>query len=235
MDRVDPLGVPIHRMVRRSYARVATHVWTLYPNGLASGDRPRVWRRNASAVRTPLQHCPFTSCGRDPDRAGYDHTYAGAVALGSDSVLGQRPQGRASVHQCQSGDRGGETLVPCRLQDQALPGDCDGGFYEWQVQGRTKQPMWIGLKSHRPFAFASVWEHWHSRMTRASNPVRSCRFSPFWARSHSYLVLEKNCLAKPTRSVLAHFDGYSLPFNPISAHSANRPLSLPTPSPFELY
>lgn len=36
------------------------------------------------------------------------------------------------------------------------------GFYEWQVQGRRKQPMWIGLKSHRPFAFAGLWEQWHS-------------------------------------------------------------------------
>jgi putative SOS response-associated peptidase YedK len=34
------------------------------------------------------------------------------------------------------------------------------GFYEWQVQGRTKQPMWIGLQSRRPFAFAGLWEHW---------------------------------------------------------------------------
>lgn len=34
------------------------------------------------------------------------------------------------------------------------------GFYEWQVDGKRKQPMWIGLKSHRPFAFAGLWEHW---------------------------------------------------------------------------
>lgn len=34
------------------------------------------------------------------------------------------------------------------------------GFYEWQVQGRTKQPMWIGLRSKQPFAFAGLWEHW---------------------------------------------------------------------------
>jgi putative SOS response-associated peptidase YedK len=34
------------------------------------------------------------------------------------------------------------------------------GFYEWQVQGRTKQPMWIGLQSQRPFALAGLWEQW---------------------------------------------------------------------------
>ena len=34
------------------------------------------------------------------------------------------------------------------------------GFYEWQIQGRAKQPMWIGLRSHQPFTFAGLWEHW---------------------------------------------------------------------------
>lgn len=34
------------------------------------------------------------------------------------------------------------------------------GFYEWQVQGRTKQPIWIGLQSKRPFGFAGLWEQW---------------------------------------------------------------------------
>jgi putative SOS response-associated peptidase YedK len=34
------------------------------------------------------------------------------------------------------------------------------GFYEWQVHGTRKQPMWVGLRSNRPFAFAGLWEHW---------------------------------------------------------------------------
>jgi len=34
------------------------------------------------------------------------------------------------------------------------------GFYEWQIQGRAKQPIWIGLRSKRPFAFAGLWEQW---------------------------------------------------------------------------
>lgn len=36
------------------------------------------------------------------------------------------------------------------------------GFYEWQLQtnSKTKQPHYIFLKDHRPFAFAGLWEHW---------------------------------------------------------------------------
>ena len=36
------------------------------------------------------------------------------------------------------------------------------GFYEWEtVPGqKTKQPHYIFLKDHRPFAFAGLWEHW---------------------------------------------------------------------------
>ena len=45
------------------------------------------------------------------------------------------------------------------------------GFYEWQVQGRTKQPMWIGLRSQRPFAFAGLWEHW---TPAEGEPLETC-------------------------------------------------------------
>jgi putative SOS response-associated peptidase YedK len=35
------------------------------------------------------------------------------------------------------------------------------GFYEWRKRGKSKQPMYIGLPEHQPFAFAGLWEVWH--------------------------------------------------------------------------
>ena len=45
------------------------------------------------------------------------------------------------------------------------------GFYEWRVEGKQKQPMWIGMKSKRPFAFAGLWEHWK---LAEGEPIESC-------------------------------------------------------------
>ena len=38
------------------------------------------------------------------------------------------------------------------------------GFYEWQVVpgSKVKQPMYIRMKDDQPFAFAGLWEDWHS-------------------------------------------------------------------------
>ncbi len=38
------------------------------------------------------------------------------------------------------------------------------GFYEWrkEADGKSKTPMYICLKSKAPFAFAGLWEAWHS-------------------------------------------------------------------------
>jgi len=36
------------------------------------------------------------------------------------------------------------------------------GFYEWQKEGRGKQPFYIALKSREPFGFAGLWETWTS-------------------------------------------------------------------------
>lgn len=44
------------------------------------------------------------------------------------------------------------------------------GFYEWQKNGRQKQPYYIRLKDDRPFGFAGVWEKW----SKGNAPVESC-------------------------------------------------------------
>ncbi len=38
-----------------------------------------------------------------------------------------------------------------------IPAD---GFYEWQRQGRYKQPFYLHMRDGSPFAFAGLWEHW---------------------------------------------------------------------------
>lgn len=36
------------------------------------------------------------------------------------------------------------------------------GFYEWQKQAGTKQAFYFRLQDGQPFAFAGLWEKWHS-------------------------------------------------------------------------
>ena len=47
------------------------------------------------------------------------------------------------------------------------------GFYEWQTEpGRKrKQPFYLRLKSHKPFAFAGLWDRWQDP---AGTPLTSC-------------------------------------------------------------
>ena len=48
------------------------------------------------------------------------------------------------------------------------------GYYEWQkIPGdRLKQPVYIRLKSQKPFALAGLWETWQSK--DMEEPLRSC-------------------------------------------------------------
>jgi len=41
-----------------------------------------------------------------------------------------------------------------------IPAD---GFYEWQGSRGRKQPLFIALTDRKPFAFAGLWETWHSK------------------------------------------------------------------------
>jgi len=34
------------------------------------------------------------------------------------------------------------------------------GFYEWNKEGRTKQPYFVRYCDHRPMGLAGLWEHW---------------------------------------------------------------------------
>jgi putative SOS response-associated peptidase YedK len=36
------------------------------------------------------------------------------------------------------------------------------GFYEWQPQGKKKQPYYFTMVNNEPFAFAGLWENWRS-------------------------------------------------------------------------
>ncbi len=45
------------------------------------------------------------------------------------------------------------------------------GFYEWQQQGRTKQPHLIRRKDGAPFAIAGLWERWDDP---EGEPLESC-------------------------------------------------------------
>jgi len=47
------------------------------------------------------------------------------------------------------------------------------GFYEWQSQAGSRQPMFITVPDRKPFAFAGLWDTWQSRRG-AEAPYMSC-------------------------------------------------------------
>ncbi len=63
------------------------------------------------------------------------------------------------------------------------------GYYEWvAVRGlEKKQPVYIRLKSQKPFAFAGLWEVWHTK--DIDEPIKSCTIitcspTPFLEKIH---------------------------------------------------
>lgn len=47
------------------------------------------------------------------------------------------------------------------------------GFYEWRKEpgSKTKTPMYLRLKDQKPFAFAGLWDNWHSK---DGSEIRTC-------------------------------------------------------------
>ncbi len=83
------------------------------------------------------------------------------------------------------------------------------GFYEWQVRGRVKQPMWIGLRSQHPFAFAGLWEHW---TPAEGQPLETC----------TIITTEPNDLIAPIHSrmpVILAPTAYDQWLNPTFQHT----------------
>ena len=80
------------------------------------------------------------------------------------------------------------------------------GFYEWQrnPDSRIKTPMCIALKSGAPFAFAGLWESWHSP---EGQHIQSC----------TIITTEPNDLMAPIHNrmpVILQADVYDLWLDP---------------------
>jgi len=57
---------------------------------------------------------------------------------------------------------------PLRERRCLVPAD---GFYEWEQQGRRKQPWHIRMRDARPFAFAGLWDRWQPA---EGEPLETC-------------------------------------------------------------
>jgi putative SOS response-associated peptidase YedK len=58
-------------------------------------------------------------------------------------------------------------------------------FFEWEANGKTKQPYAIALRSRGPFAFAGLWENWKDPKTDE------------WLHTFTILTAQPNELVAP--------------------------------------
>jgi putative SOS response-associated peptidase YedK len=75
------------------------------------------------------------------------------------------------------------------------------GFYEWKQSPslKSKQPIYIRLNDDRPFAFAGLWELWHSP---DGSEIRSC----------TIITTQPNSLLEPIHNrmpVILHPEAYN--------------------------
>lgn len=85
------------------------------------------------------------------------------------------------------------------------------GFYEWQRQGKNKQPFYFCLRDGKPFAFAGLWERW----SRDDQVVESCTLITTEANERVQAVHDRMPVILPAIAYDAWLDP-----------SATRPLEL---------
>ena len=90
--------------------------------------------------------------------------------MGTDSPLGQRRIDRQPDNQRPGGERGRKAGLPRSISAAACLVVADG-FYEWRQAERRKQPYYIRMHDHRPFAFAGLWDHWNGPQQES---IESC-------------------------------------------------------------
>lgn len=94
------------------------------------------------------------------------------------------------------------------------------GFFEWQKQGRVKQPYYIRLRERRVMAIAGLWDRWEGA---EGAPVESC----------TLLTTDANDLIAPLHErmpVIISPEDYDLWLDPeVQDPAALRPLLVPCP------
>jgi len=95
------------------------------------------------------------------------------------------------------------------------------GFYEWQREGKRKQPFYIRLKDRGPFAFAGLWDKWEPQGGEA---VESC----------TILTTGPNDVLRPIHErmpVIVDPQAYNLWLNPtVQQVEAIQPILQPCPA-----
>jgi len=87
-----------------------------------------------------------------------------------------------------------------------IPAD---GYYEWQTEGKRKQPYFIFRQDREPLAFAGLWERWE----REGQTIESC----------AIIVTDANTATRPIHDrmpVILAPEDYTRWLSPVSAEAA---------------